>query len=222
MADQEPLFTTEDQTDDFIVKGINDVSTNPTQVNSTTVDGKERLCVETPANQTVSPVPGANGIWSCSNLLLNGTGTKEMDVDGDPTAKEFYWQPSTGVYYINSIQFLIQDPGSSDVDDFGSISGGLSNGLLIEVKSNGVEYELANLKDNGDIVMCFIGNTGFSGDDSTGFLDSADTFFGQWNSPQGVWSVIDSSQGDFVKATVRDDIRNLSFLRMSAVRWRVP
>lgn len=166
------------------------------------------------------PVPEINSIPFWTPLKLNGTGTKEMAVDGDPTAQNFEWEPSSNTWVLSKLIVLIQDPGSADVNDFGSITGALTNGVKIEVQSEGNTYEVAVFEDNGDLINFFSGSSvvSFSGGESAGFLDEDDTFVGEFIFPAN--TKLFSADNDYVRAIVRDDLTDLQFFRMSALSHR--
>ncbi len=148
--------------------------------------------------------------------LLDGS-SKEMDVNGSGTPDVFSYTAS-GVEYVDKVTMLLQDPGSMDVRDFGSISGGLSNGLLIEYQSVGSIIQFANLEDNGDIATTFSNFWApVNGEDGLGFLDDEDTIVASYIFPQP----IELESGDFFRATVRDNLNGISFLRMSIMIRKV-
>lgn len=159
--------------------------------------------------------PAAKVAWNCE-ALVNGS-NNSMDVDGSSTPQVFQWTNSgSEPWYLQELSFLIYDPGSMDINDFGSITGTLSNGLLIEFQTNGNLYTFANLTKNTDIEMCFEGQGGVTGDESTGWLDDDDWFSGISKfKPE-----ITLNQNDFIRATVRDNLIDLTELRMAIRKFR--
>lgn len=146
-------------------------------------------------------------------FLLNGT-SKDMNVNGSITPVNFNFTPTSGSYYVEKIIIFIADTGTQSFDNFGAIAGPLTNGLLIKTKSNGAENDFINLKNNTDIAMSFHEHAVLLAAISTGFLNSNDFFMGSisFNNP----ITLKSSTGDFLRATVRDDLTALTILRILA------
>lgn len=161
----------------------------------------------------IDPVPGQD-IFHAAKKLENA-GSSDMTVDGSSTAVDFTAGPSGGeVWYVWSVSFYIEDAGSADSTDFGSIVGSLTNGVEISFKSKGNTRTAANMKNNIDIVHCFAGSSGTNtSEESVGFLDEDDLFFGQWMLPIPV--KLDAANSDEVKFKVQDDLTNVD--QMSAV-----
>lgn len=111
----------------------------------------------------------------------NGS-TTNLDLNGSSTPQDFTFGPPSGeVWYVRFVSILILDPGSPDVDDFGSIGGGLTNGMQFVQQIDNVEYELGNFKDNGALSLCFT-DSAYStpaSEDGVGWLDEDDCFLGQ-------------------------------------------
>jgi len=146
---------------------------------------------------------------------------REMDVDGT-IAKVFDFTPGASeLWYLDFLKMLIVDPGSMDLDDFGSIPGPLTNGVLIEIKANGILHAPFNLTDNIDL-------DNFFGSNARGGMDSSDddeTFLDEGDQYKGIKLfhpviTLDGDQGDFVKATVRDDLRDLKAFNMILHKWK--
>lgn len=152
---------------------------------------------------------------------LENAGSREMDVDGDPTPVVFDFTPGAGeIWLLNKLAIVILDPGSMDKNDFGAIPGPLTNGVLLEIKANGITHTVFNFTDNLDVSHYFIGAGGGGGDDSdTGWLDTLDQFRGC--KTYGPPITLDGDQGDFIRVTVRDDIRALKTLCMLIHKWKV-
>jgi hypothetical protein len=166
---------------------------------------------------STDPTPGRDVIYK-DVRVLNGS-SKNIAVDGDPINVNFDFTPASGeTWYIESISFFCLDSGSMDYDDFVTISGGLDNGLQILIRSNGTEYEYANLQDNGDISLVFAG-TGQAGEDGSGWLDQDDYFFGR--AILNVPIKIANSTSDYIRFKVRDDLDSITTIQASVLVWRV-
>lgn len=157
------------------------------------------------------------------SYLTNGS-SSSMTVDGSSTPVEFTWSPpSSQTWYLQTIEMLLIDPGTMDAGDFGSISGSLSNGVLVTIRSQGTLYTIVNLQTNADLSLLFGGGgTGSNSGsifDSAGFLDSSDIFRGSkaFSSP----IILQNSTSDFVKITIRDNLTSLSHFRASINKYRI-
>lgn len=167
---------------------------------------------------SVNPVVPADKIIYVPEILMNGSNAS-MNVDGSSVNVEFEWAvPASETWYVDQMKLIIIDAGSTDKDDFGAIAGGITNGLLIEVKANGSVYTYANVKTNIEIAHHFDGDLVSQGEDGTGFLDEDDLYLGirTFNPP----FTLTGSTGDFVKATVRDNLTALDELCISIDKWR--
>lgn len=185
------------------------------EVTVTTNGAREELDV----NANVTSVPDDDDYIYKHPFLLNGS-NKSMDVDGSSTPVPFRFTPGAGeVWFVESLSLFIYDPGSMDLGDFGAIEGALTNGLQINIKSKGTVYEFVNLQDNTDISLSFIGRSGSAGDESFGWLDSVDNFFGvcPFQKPMR----LDGDQGDYIEYNVRDNLTALTDLQGSVLVRRV-
>ncbi len=152
--------------------------------------------------------------------LLNSS-SKEMSVDGSSTSVVFSHSPSGGnVIYVDKFTILLQDPGSMDVDDFGSIAS-LTNGVLVEYQSNGTSVEFANLQDNGDIATTFSNFWGppVGGESGIGFTDANDTIIATYEFPNPI--ELDAAESDFFRITIRDNLTSIGFLQASILTRRI-
>ena len=71
------------------------------------------------------------------------SGSPDMDVDGSITPQEFYFQAEANRQVsVNKVQFTISDTGNTGVDDYGSISGPLANGVTFYTIIGGQEIPL--------------------------------------------------------------------------------
>jgi hypothetical protein len=202
---------------------INDINAAQTiKIVGSSSDGTEQTPVQSTIDGSIhnktDPRPLKNVIYNCHNLL-NGS-SKFMNVNGSAGSPiNFEFLPSgSDIWFLDSIVLFLMDPGSMDYDDFGAISGSLTNGLRIVVRSNGVEYEIANIKDNTELVSYFLDSTSF-GKDSSGILDDDDSYVGAMHFKNPIR--LDASQGDYVRIQVRDNLNNLTSLQSSIKIWRI-
>ena len=211
MATEEPLFNQKDIDD----------SNGPVE---TVVDGsgRTRLLVRDDSDEdddglNVSPVPGTRVVYFWKPLL-NGS-SPDMGVNGSSTTQTFEAGPAgSEVWYLERLSFLIHDPGSMDSQDFGSISGNLSNGLQVAFDLNGSETEFTNMTNNTHISQTFTGLAGVSGEDSSGWLDDDDWFSGYLHLHIPI--EMRGADSDKVLARVRDNITALRELQMCALFWK--
>lgn len=155
-----------------------------------------------------------------SKKLLDGS-TKEMSVNGSSTSVVYSYSPSGGdVIYIDKLTIILQDPGSMDVGDFGSIAS-LTNGVLIEYQSNGTTAEFANLQDNGDIATTFSSFWGppVGGESGIGFTDANDTIIATYEFPNPI--ELDAASSDYFRITIRDNLTSISFLQASVMTRKI-
>lgn len=172
----------------------------------------------------VELVPGQDSEEKCVYLTKNNAGT-DNDMGGETgtlaTPTDFYWQPGAGeVWRLQSVSFLIYDSGASmDSTEFGGIAG-LTNGLQMQLRSKGSELEYVNIKNNLDIQMCFGSSVSGSrsGEESAGWLDEDDWFYGSIVFNGRV--KLDGNESDFVKFRVRDSLSGVTHVRSVAHVWR--
>lgn len=165
-------------------------------------------------NVTINPVPGSS-VYYETGYLLDG-GSKEMAVNGSGTAAEYEYAPTAGqVHYLESLSLFINDNGSITPGKFGNLSA-LSNGLMIEVKTNGTTVELMNMQDNMDITLLF--GSFNSLDASTGYFNGEKTLEVNWKPNNPI--KLNGDDSDFVRATVRDNLSQLTYLRIAHLHWR--
>ena len=214
-----------DRKGDFDVKlvdGSDDSSVKATVYDSTspTTQGTDNpLAIYKVGGVGKNPVPATDVMYK-DTRLLDGS-NKSMNVDGSSTAVDFQFAPGAGeVWYVEAITFFIVDPGTADYSDFGSITGSLTNGLQLNIKSKGTVYQQTNLQDNADIVQCFGQGSGIlgQGDGGLGFLNEDDLYFGTMRFMNPI--KLDGDQGDYVEFKVRDNLTALTDLQTSVHVWR--
>lgn len=175
---------------------------------------------------TVSGIPADNSVFF-TTYLLNGA-SAAMNVSGTlGSPQSFTYAPSAGqVSYLTTVKFLLIDSGTMDPGDFGSITSGLANGVVIEIKSQGVIYTYCTLRTNLDITLLLAGGGGgtstpiFLGLGTTsGFLETSDVVMsGKSFSPP---IPLVGSSGDYVRFMVRDNLTTLDNFLSSVDYYRV-
>ena len=146
--------------------------------------------------------------------LLNGS-SKTMKVDGSSTPVEFKREPSANEIFICSeVPLLLIHNGTMDPGDFGSLLGGIATGLELVVKKDNVETVVCNLKDNKDILNCFLsGFLGASGPPANGFLETEDYISGSFKFQVPV--LLNGNAGDKIFIKVNDALQTLDDLEAS-------
>lgn len=160
--------------------------------------------------------PASLVVWKTAPLM-NGS-NKSMDVNGSSTSQAFRFTPAASeVWWIKSVSLFLIDSGSLDFNDFGSIGGGLSNGLQLNVRTNGTAYEIGNYTDNAELESGFYhGNGVVPGDD--GWMDSTG-----WRSGSLVFDIpmkLDNATSDYIEFLVRDNITGLDQMCAQARLFR--
>jgi hypothetical protein len=148
--------------------------------------------------------------------LKNGS-NKNMAVDGSQSSQVFSVSP-TANYGVELEQFCLIAETSNTLS-FGdkfidSTIDALSNGLLIEVKAGGEEFEIENCTRTRDLIK--IARPG--GWDA---ISAATKFFRVdiWIPPR--LRLIKGSD-DYVRATVRDDLSELSYMEIFLQGVKLP
>ena len=77
-------------------------------------------------------------------LTQSGDGTGPIDAIGNYSAQtEFYFQPSSNeILWVSQLIVSVGDNGTVNNDDYGAINGGLTNGIDIRVRTDGVTSSL--------------------------------------------------------------------------------
>jgi hypothetical protein len=144
--------------------------------------------------------------------LLNGS-AKNMNVSGSlGTPVNFTYAPASGVTVsVDSLACLFIDGTTPSANKFGNGTA-LTNGLRVFARISNVDYEIGVLKDNADVSLMFAHNGIVTW--GAGFWNDADAFQGmdEFHTPL----VLNGTNGDYIRAEVRDNITTVDYLLMSA------
>lgn len=169
---------------------------------------------------SIDPAPASVILW-IDNSFLNGS-NENLDVNGSSTTQNFLFGPPSGqVWYVEEVSIVILDPGTSDIDDFGSISGGLTNGLQLLAEISSTEYEIGNYQNNGTLSLGFANHAVFgqtTGEGGAGWFDEDDAFMGVQKFRKPV--CLNGTNGDQLIFRVRDNLNNIQRIKASAKAWR--
>jgi len=90
------------------------------------------------------------------NLTTNGliTGVQDASIDGSVTPVKYYIQPLVNeIYELKAVAIVVSDGGNIGLKEYGSISGGLTNGIRFFVEINGTESLIGlGFKTNEDLI----------------------------------------------------------------------
>ena len=151
------------------------------------------------------------------NVEVQNGGNVDMEVNGSGTPQVFTAGPPAGqIWYVTRIGITMNDSGTSDDNDFGSITNGLTNGVLIEFTIDSTDYEYFNLINNRDIIGTLI-DTNFGGGNS-GFVDNDNVFAGKAQFEPHI--TLNGDDGDEFKVTIRDNLTGLDHFHMNLRYWR--
>lgn len=165
-----------------------------------------------------SPIPSLNVLYTSTHLKLNGTGSFDMNVDGDPTQQVFSIVPGAGeTWYVESVTLFLQDGGSFDSGDFGSL-GSLSNGCDLVIISKGVTHTIAHIEDNSEVRNEFPQDPLVMTSSSAAF-DEDDLYSGSIKFK--VPMILQNSTSDELRMEINDDIDGLDFFRARVLYWEV-
>lgn len=197
--------------DDTVVKG-DDGTTTGVKITATTDGSKKRLDVST----SMSPVPASRVMYRYVPLLnassplmtVNGTSGAPVNFSFTPAASE--------TWYLERLIIMLVDPGDNIPTTYGALAA-LTNGTRILVRSNGTEYEIANLQNNAQLYMCFA-EDGNKIVENGGLFDDVDSYQGALSFKVPI--AIANSTSDYIRAAVRDNLTGLQYHSVGAVIWR--
>jgi len=180
--------------------------TETAQINT---DG--RLLVES----TINAIP-ATAVEYSGFALVNSGGSSDMAVNGSSTPQEFtFTPPASEVWYVERLTWMFNDNGSADPGDFAAIAGGLTNGVEIEVRSNGNTSTQGLIKTNIEVAQMF---TEAAWTPTSGFMGGENVYMGSVifrNSFR-----LSNSTSDYIKFTIQDDLSGLDFFKVTVLAWR--
>lgn len=148
---------------------------------------------------------------------LRNAGSALMSVNGSVTPVNFDFTPaSSETWYLEQMSIFIQDTGTMNATNFGSISA-LTNGIEILARSNGTEYTVSNIKNNESIAHIF--NEGKLPGPSSGFIETSDAYLGTvfFRNP----ILLQNSTSDYARVKVRDNLGGIDRLTMVVKLWKV-
>lgn len=155
------------------------------------------------------------GVIYKSAPLLNSS-SKDMTVNGSSTSADYSHTISDGnTWRLDSISVVLADTGAFDCTKFGALTA-LTNGVRILTKSNGTDYELANLKTNTDVHLVFSDSTPYIAKTTTKRSTDKNIFIGCIKFHPSIQLV----DNDYVKTTIRDNLSGLTCLQMNIRLWR--
>lgn len=145
-----------------------------------------------------------------------------MNVDGSSVPVAFQFAPVNGAWFISRLGVMIIDPGTTGPTNFGALAA-LSNGLKLEIKTNGQVQIVQILKDNVDLTLLFSHNKlSLQTLDATavpaGWLNRLDYFTGELIFENPI--VLKAGKGDYIRATVQDNLTGLETFRMMYKAFR--
>lgn len=147
----------------------------------------------------------------------DSVGSSDLLVNGSVTPVVFTVAPPVGeIWFIQTVTWLFDDSGTTNLTDFGAINGGLTNGVLLEERIDSVNHVGANLINNIDIIMIF--PLIFSGA-SGGVGNSTQLYVGRLGPTTAL--TLNGDDGDLIRITVRDNVTGLNAFRMGATYMRI-
>jgi len=172
-----------------------------------------------PANLTVENNrllvdPDFDVMWFVVPLL--NSGSKNMNVDGSSTPVNFSFSPSSGKVYVKEVSFFIADSGTTSPNKFGKVAA-LTNGVQLQIQSKGIIYNVANIKDNSDIINTFADDP-LIPSASAGFLDTNDAYSGNLIYDRSI--VLDNATSDYIQFIIQDDVSGIDFLQAN-IKYRI-
>lgn len=170
----------------------------------------DRLKVIQPPFKSVDTVP-------FFEFLKNGA-NESLVINGATTPQLYSYAPTTAndVWYLYGLSIFIQDNGTPDPDEFGSLGSALTNGLLIQARSKGAVYDISNCKTNMCLGLAFTEHQMIP---PAGWYNNSDSFTGEMLFKEPI--KLQQSTGDYVRATVRDNLKNLDNFRIKAKCYKV-
>lgn len=182
------------------------------------VIGNEGDALKVTGTVTVSGIPAQTHIYevetlrdgAAENANVNGTLASPRTFSAGPSGPG-------GLWYIGGLSLFLQDNGTTSAANFGAVAG-LTNGVLVQVRSGGTTYDVTTVKNNMDLLLTFNKDRWLP--ITSGFLETSDVFQGTLAFP--LTMKLNQSQGDFIRIQVRDNLTGLDQLRCRVHYWRQP
>ena len=151
-------------------------------------------------------------LWN--SPLKNGGNSSNLAVNGSVTPVVFsYTAGAEKDSHVDVMCLIAEFTGSPAIGNkfLADALGTLTNGLLIEAKADDVAYSFGTLKRTRDLIECSQPQGGLNV--ITGTTSLLQVFF---FIPEGLklCKAGTFATDDFIKATVRDDLRGLAFLEV--------
>jgi hypothetical protein len=148
------------------------------------------------------------------NAPLKNGGSANMAVNGSSTPVVFSYSPGNDLdVEIHSMCLIAEFTGTPAIGNkfLADAVGTLTNGLLLEAKDGDVSFSFGTLKRTRDLIEISTPQGGFNIISGTTSLVQIFIFI-----PPGMRLVKQGAfpNDDFVRATVRDDLRSISYLEM--------
>jgi len=161
----------------------------------------------TPRTNEGVPVIAINKPGVCCGRAMHGylldDASVEMAIDAESTPVVFTWNPGSKDVYGMALVMAMEDAAIDMGDAYAGIDS-LDNGVLIEIKAEDVEYEIANIKTTREYNQLA----------EPGSFELIVTTPDNMNvhlSLDGFTFKADGTYGsaDYVRVTIRDDLSNL-------------
>lgn len=145
-------------------------------------------------------------LYQFLDTVGDGSGSISMAVDGSITPVVFKLKPPAGqVYQIARVIFSLRDNAAMDAGGWGGVATPLTNGLLTEIKQQGVtESTLPPLKSHFDIAARSYDISHHEWGTGDEFVVARLTY-----TKAGRYLYLDGDEGDEYIVTIRDDISYL-------------
>ena len=144
------------------------------------------------------------GKYIAYHLLLDGSGTHHMNVDGSGADKEFYRSPPAGKKWIIRKAMIKVENVLLQNNNFGGVDT-LPNGCLSKVKEDGVERNLWEFAINSNADLLEMTHYAYSCTAGTDLIIMVWNFEADGSSLQ-----LCSSCGDCIKFIVQDNLTGMS------------
>ena len=104
----------------------------------------------------VAVPPAANRVRRLTDDGTGVTGASKIIGDYSVTPKDFWIQPPAGaIWIIQEVGSVIEGVSNGSLNDYGDISGGLTNGIRFFLEDEGTETDItgsSNFKMNSDLL----------------------------------------------------------------------